>query len=734
MIRTYLLPLLALASVTQGVFAHEGHAHAANGLPNVLILGDSISMGYMKPLQVLLKGEANVVRPNENCGPSTNGLAKLEQWLGDSHWDVIHFNFGLHDLKHIDDSGKLVDVRQGHQQVSLEAYEANLIQITRRLKQTGAKLIWCTTTPVPEGAKGRVPGDELKYNLVAHRAVRRALGEERLVNDLHAFAAARLDAIQQPANVHFTSEGSAILAAEVARVIQAALSPDTRELLTAQGRVYHDVNANQIFDASDKPLAGVKVSNGEDIVLTDESGRYQLQIDADDSAVFVLKPAGYRTPVDEKQLPQFYYLHKPHGSPDVRFGGVSPTGPLPDSIDFPLYPQEEPQQFKAILFGDPQPRNIQEVDYVAHDVVDELIGTDASFGVTLGDIAFDDLSVFEPQARAIALIGIPWYNVLGNHDINYDTTSDKHSDETFERVFGPNYYSFDYGQVHFMVLDDVEWLVDEAGKTRYQGGLGGRQMRFIRKDLSMIPEDQLVVLMMHIPLDGVRDRHELYRLIEKRPFSVSISGTTHTHEHRFITSDDGWQGPKPHRHIVNVTVSGSWWSGMKDERGIPHTAMADGGPNGYSVLKFDGHQYKLDYKAAGRPKDYQMEIQAVDQVDSNQLANTEFFVNFFNGSSESNVMFRMNENDEWQPMTYAEELDPAYTATFEREEAARAAIKATGTDPNTQWLGLTKPKASTHLWKAKLPANLPVGTHWIHIKATDDFGQTFLDQRSIRVK
>src|SRR5690606_8316469 len=97
-----------------------------------------------------------------------------------------------------------------------------------------------------------------------------------------------------------------------------------------------------------------------------------------------------------------------------------PTGPLPASIDFPLYPQEEPGQFRAILFGDPQPRNQQEIDFMAHDVLPELIGTDAAFGVTLGDIAFNNLEVFEPQARAIAVLGIPWYNVIGNHDVNYD--------------------------------------------------------------------------------------------------------------------------------------------------------------------------------------------------------------------------------------------------------------------------------------------------------------------------
>ncbi len=105
----------------------------------------------------------------------------------------------------------------------------------------------------------------------------------------------------------------------------------------------------------------------------------------------------------------------------------------------------------------------------------------------------------------------------------------------------------------------------------------------------------MVVLMMHIPLEGVGDRQEVYRLIEQRPFCISISGHTHYQEHRFITQADGWQGPKPHHHIINVTACGSWWSGAPDERGIPHSLMACGAPNGHSVIEFDGQEYRLEF-------------------------------------------------------------------------------------------------------------------------------------------
>jgi acyl-CoA thioesterase-1 len=133
---------------------------------------------------------------------------------------VIHFNFGLHDLKHVDDSGTSVDAASGHRQVELDAYRDNLRALVKRLRATGARLIWCTTTPVPDGAKGRRPGDELAYNAVAAEVMKEA-GVE--INDLHAFAAPRMAAIGKPADVHYTPEGSRVLADEVAKRIEAAL-------------------------------------------------------------------------------------------------------------------------------------------------------------------------------------------------------------------------------------------------------------------------------------------------------------------------------------------------------------------------------------------------------------------------------------------------------------------------------------------------------------------------------
>ena len=188
-----------------------------SSLPRVLLIGDSISIGYTLPTRALLKGKANLHRIPTNGGPTTRGLASLDKWLGKGKWDVIHFNWGLHDLKHLKD-GKL-DLA-GERLATPQQYEKNLRELVRRLKKTKAKLIWCSTTPVPEGAGGRRKGDEVAYNRLAAKVMKE---QKVAVDDLYAFALPRLKKIQRPKNVHFTPAGSQTLAREVANHILVAL-------------------------------------------------------------------------------------------------------------------------------------------------------------------------------------------------------------------------------------------------------------------------------------------------------------------------------------------------------------------------------------------------------------------------------------------------------------------------------------------------------------------------------
>jgi hypothetical protein len=508
---------------------------------------------------------------------------------------------------------------------------------------------------------------------------------------------------------------------------------DTPAPQTAKGIVFEDINGNRVRDENEPGLAGIKVSNGDDIVKTDQDGRYEIPI-GDDTILFVIKPRGYMTPVNDDFLPQFYYIHKPAGSPpDFKYAGVAPTGPLPDSVDFPLTKRPEPDKFRALIFGDTQPRNITEVEYMAHDVIAQVIaneGHGAALGVTLGDIVFDDLDVMKPHNQAIAMIGIPWYNVIGNHDMNYDAHDDEQSDETFERVYGPAYYSFDHGPTHFMVLDDVTWVGasgDQPG--RYYGGLGEKQMRFIKNDLALIPEDQLVVLMMHIPLTAVEDRQELYRLIEQRPAAVSLSAHTHFMEHRYIGEEDGWRGPEKHHHVINVTVCGSWWRGRKDERGIPHATMSDGGPNGYSIMEFDGADYSLEFRAAGRPAEYQMNIYAPESVKLADVANTKILVNVFAGSEKTRCEMRVGtelKRDEapWVEMRQSRRADPAFVAETERESKLQ----------NKDWSDLPKPYETPHIWGGVLPPVSAAGTYVIEVRATWPDGMSHTAHRLFRVE
>jgi hypothetical protein len=190
------------------------------GLPRVLLIGDSISMGYTLPTRKLLAGIANVHRPATNCADTFTGLKYLDQWLGDMPWDVIHFNWGLHDLKYVNAEGNMVDVRQGKQQVSLDQYRENLETLVGRLQKSHAALIWATTTPVPPGAHGRIAGDEVKYNAVAVEIMNK---RQVMVNDLHHFVTPLRSTIQLPHNVHFTDAGYDALAEHVVSCIKSRL-------------------------------------------------------------------------------------------------------------------------------------------------------------------------------------------------------------------------------------------------------------------------------------------------------------------------------------------------------------------------------------------------------------------------------------------------------------------------------------------------------------------------------
>jgi lysophospholipase L1-like esterase len=230
-----LLTVLSMLAAGCGSAQRSGPVRLENGtepsrvarlgdtMPNVLVIGDSISIGYFGPAKKLLEGTAQVYHNPGNAAHTANGLARLDEWLGDISWDVIHFNHGLHDMKYVDETGKRVSPAEGRQQIPIGTYERNLAQLTERLQKTGATLIFATTTPVPEGAHGRIKGDADRYNAVAIRIME----EYNIrINDLYSFALPRRHAIQRPRDVHFTGEGSRLLAEQVVDHIRRALAEE----------------------------------------------------------------------------------------------------------------------------------------------------------------------------------------------------------------------------------------------------------------------------------------------------------------------------------------------------------------------------------------------------------------------------------------------------------------------------------------------------------------------------
>ncbi len=498
------------------------------------------------------------------------------------------------------------------------------------------------------------------------------------------------------------------------------------------GYVFEDVNANGKRDRKEAGIAGVGVSNGREVVLTDPSGKYILPIGSDE-IVFVVNPTGYQTPVSADRLSKFYYIHKPQGSPRLKFAGVPPTGNLPASVDFPLYRSKEGEDFEILLFGDPQPYNKNELRYFDQRIVSELAGNADrfAFGISVGDLVGDNPDLFVPYVETIKKIGIPWYNVIGNHDLNHDAQTDQQADESYEQVFGPSTYSFNYGKAHFIIIKDILWPDPRDGKG-YWGGFTEKQLAFLENDLNLVPKDYLVVMAFHIPIwegyvknDIFRDadREKLFELLKDFPHTLTISAHSHIQYNKFLSKEEDWKQDQPHHHFNLGTTCGSWYRGELDENGIPWSVMADGTPQGYAIMKVSGNRYEIGYKAAGLPAGHQMRVHHPKIVGKAEKTLASLYVNFFMGNEKDQVRFRV-DGGAWKPMSYTIEWDPAYLNLLHQWDMTEEVIP--GRRPN-------EPRECLHLWKAPLPSNLAPGEHIIEVKATDMFGKSYVAQSSYRI-
>lgn len=404
------------------------------------------------------------------------------------------------------------------------------------------------------------------------------------------------------------------------------------------GLVFDDTNQNSVRDKGEKGISGVTVSNGREVVQTDAEGRYELPAQ-DKDTIFVTKPAGWDTPVDENNIAQFSYTHAPKGTTEqeLRFGGLEPTGELPAAVNFPLAknPSSAGEDIRCLVLADPQTYSNQEISHARNGALREAAAYDAADcgALLLGDIAGDDLGMYDRGKEALGLMGMPVRAIPGNHDLDFDATDARWSLDTYRQHWGPENYSYDVGEVHVLALNNVKYpctpeddnadgkrpaCEDPAGAPAYNGRLGEDTLAWIEKDLATVPKDKRVVVATHIPLvshsgaDSAQhqtdDVRTLYELLEGRE-ALSLSGHSHWVESMAEGDSLGaWEEAVgvtavPFDHIVAGAVSGDWYAGDYDVDGQPMSFQGDGALPGFWTFDFSGTDYQHAFHATGRDGD-----------------------------------------------------------------------------------------------------------------------------------
>ncbi|MEM6908852.1 MAG: calcineurin-like phosphoesterase family protein [Pseudomonadota bacterium] len=595
---------------------------------------------------------------------------------------------------------------------------------------------------------------------------------------------------------------------------------------TARGTVFEDVDRDGTQDTGESGLSGVLVSNGRDVVATDEAGAYALPV-REDMAVFVIQPSGFQVPHNANWVPQFAYQHKPAGSPKpLRYGGLPATGALPQAINFPLIRTASAAEFRCAVLGDTQTYSNQDLTYLRDSLADDLLDLPQDekpaclFAV--GDVVGDDLDLIPRMAEILGTARAQQWWVHGNHDFDFDADYDEDSADTWRRLYGPNYYAFEIGEVLFIALDNVvypctredaarpgrEFCIEDERK-RYNGRITETQMTFVRNLLALTDPDKTVVIGHHIPfvsfVDHMAFAHqtdnvaELYALLEGRK-ALSLSGHTHSTEN--LSPGDsfaGWQErvgitELPFRHIIAGAGSGAWFQGDYDTFGVPMALQRMGAPRGWLDLAFTGSDYVETYYGSNLARDQRMWVSVstpayrawyddimawreseqdmrdpVPPLSIQDLPDVKILTpedltqgsyitaNLWDGSSEAQIVTRIAELElamertqsatgemakigaEWSdPFTTQRQLSVARYAYQSRSGMMRnqgwESFRGSGFGPAAPQPQGSVADRNMHLWRAKLPADLPLGTHSVRVEATDRHGRTTSETIIIEVR
>lgn len=520
-------------------------------------------------------------------------------------------------------------------------------------------------------------------------------------------------------------------------------------------------------DRSEHGIPGVEISNGREIVTTDRQGRYEIPVD-DGDTVFLTQPAGYQVPVDEDNVAQFFYTHMPNGSPELRYGGIDPTGPLPDAVDFPLARTTDTlsRDQTCLMGGDIQTCTQEEVDYALRGAFADLsrrtdfTGCGALF---LGDIVGDDLDLY-PQTRELtSLLNGPARFLPGNHDLDLDADYD-HRFDTYRSQFGPDHYSYDAGDLHVVSLNTVQFSKGAPYNGTYNGGIDDEQLEWLRQDIARTPDDKLIVLAAHIPLlnwhDQGSDRHQvdqvraIHEIIGDRP-AVAFGGHSHTLEvMRQGDSMEGWQrlygvDELPFDHITAGAISGDWYAGRMTDRGYPTALQRDGAVPGVFTLEAHGSQYRDSFIGTGRQPSEQMSLslntpayrawydanrrnvgkapafQAPLEVPADDLDESWLITNVWAGGTGTEVSVSIDGRPARQ------------AARTQQLQGEGKRVGAQHSDPAAAQEQLVHggsvAEASAHLWRLDLPEDLAPGKHTATVSQTDRYRTTTTQQITFTV-
>jgi hypothetical protein len=512
---------------------------------------------------------------------------------------------------------------------------------------------------------------------------------------------------------------SRALAAALALCTSGGAPPPPQDAAVS-GVVFHDLDLDGIRGEGEPGLPGVLVSDGRRVAVTDETGRWTLP-SGEDQTLFVIAPARWRSPVSSLKIPQFFHLHREAGSPPLEHEGIAPTGPLPASVDFPLEPAGEGGEARVLVVADPQPHNVVHVDYYRQRIVERARGETVDFGIVLGDVVRNDLSLFEPYLQANADMPAPMFHVVGNHDVNADARDETLTTETYQRHFGPPSYGFFHGgsKSFFLVLNNIRAPLDDGSGRAYRGGFSPQTLEFADGVLRHVPADHRIVLATHIPLfsDGgpiepaaERERRALFDLLEPFREVIVLSGHTHTQHHVIVRRETAADGLIPLHQWVVGTASGSWWGGEPDADGLPDSLMRDGTPPGYGVLTLSADAYVMDYRTADGE---QMRVHLPRHMTAHER-DVPLYVNVFNGSERTQVAFRVLPGGDWLPLRRTVAEDPHYAARTVMRDLSDAPPAGTRLPPA---------QPSHHLWHARVPRTLPPGRHRIEVRAIDMWGR-----------